>query len=532
MRRASPYLSEKVPVDGQWQFRYLAVGATGKSRLIITSPRPLTTMLLDSHADPGYVAGYDGSRFDTVIWRIEKGQKQAIMRCPLPQQCRPMAYEGGTVWALAHHGEDLMSLQKHTVGSSRWKVLQSDPRRISDAVSLLMQPDGKNWYAVAYRPDRVEWHGRTREANAALAALQGRLPGANLDLRMSNDGRRWLVEASRADWQYDRYFLYQPNDKSLKSLFAKARMPRVPSDKLAGMVPLHWRNKEGVLLHGYVFLPKGVPLAKAPIVTQVHGGPYNRTFGTMDVGTQLLVNRGYVVFKPNFRASTGYGIKYVTGTGGHFGKHGGALDDIISGIDYLLAHGVGDSDKQAIIGHSFGGYASLLAVTSYPDRFAFAVPSAAPVDMAWAMENIAVEGGSALPIDGPTVAVLLPGYGVPYADPGWHERMHRQSPLAHVADLHTPVYLWAGARDDRVAVESLVRLVAEARPGHKPALLIDPDSGHSPRQRLNSEALAWLIEAAADHYFGGGVTAPSPELKAFIDRNLHRSAAAPLPQPD
>jgi dipeptidyl aminopeptidase/acylaminoacyl peptidase len=251
----------------------------------------------------------------------------------------------------------------------------------------------------------------------------------------------------------------------------------------------------------------------------LHGGPYNRSNGEYDVAAQLLVNRGYIVFEPNFRASTGLGVRYLTAAKGNFGRHG-VLDDIISGLDHLIANGIGDSDQQAVIGHSFGGYASLLAVTHHPDRFAFAVPLAAPVDFAWTMAEIAVEGGSALSADGPPIEIVLTGHGVPYRDPAWHERMHRDAPLAHAAKLRTPVYLWAGARDDRVAVESLVRYVADASAASRPVLLIDPDAGHSPRDRSNREALAWLIEASANAHFGGGVSPPSSSLKRFLQKNL------------
>jgi hypothetical protein len=76
-----------------------------------------------------------------------------------------------------------------------------------------------------------------------------------------------------------------------------------------------------------------------------------------------------------------------------------------------------------------------------------------------------------------------------------------------------------------VPVESIVRYVANADPDFRPSLLIDPDSGHSPRERLNAEALAWLIESAADEHFGGGVTPPSPMLRAFLKKNLRPMAA-------
>ena len=518
-------IREKVAIDGAWHYRYLSVDAAGKVRLIHDGLAPLLRALLDPEGRLRYASGYDGAQFDTVIWQFGGDSPRELMRCPLPQQCRPVAYSETSVWALAHNGEDRMSLQRHDAGSDRWETLHSDPRGISDAVTILMQPDGKDWFAIAYRPDRLMWHGRTSTAHSRIASLQSRLAGANLDIRSSNDGRRWLLQASKANWQYDRLFLYDTAQDVLTPLFESERKAAVPAAQLADMLPMHWRGKGDVLLHGYAFLPKGVPLAAAPIMAFIHGGPYNRSDGEMDVGTQLMVNRGYIVFKPNFRGSTGYGLAYVRGTGGNFGRDDGALDDIISGIDLLLANGIGDARKQAILGHSFGGYASLLAVTHYPGRFRFAVPSAAPVDIAWTMEDVAVEGGSAVAIDGPPVEVLLPAYGLPYGDKAWHARMHRQSPLAHAAELRTPTYLWAGGRDDRVAVESLVRYTAEANPAFRPVLLIDPDAGHSPRGRLNSEALAWLIEDAANRHFGGGVTPPSPELQAFLDRNLHRPVA-------
>ncbi len=515
----SAVLREKVAANGEWLYRYLAVDANGEVRTIHESRQALKDVLLDSTGKVRYAAGNDGVAFDTVLWRFNEDETQELMRCPLPQQCMPVAFDGDSVWALAHNGEDLMSLQRLDAKSSDWQTLHSDPRGIADAVSLLMQPDGRDWFAMAYRPDRVEWHGHTEIARTTLSELQARLPGANLDLAASNDGTRWLVRARRADWPYDRHFLFDVAARTLSSLFEEGRRSALATELLAEAIPVHWRGKDGMALHGFAYLPKGLPLETTPVIAVIHGGPFNQSLGEADPGTQLLVNRGYIVFEPNFRASTGYGVNYVTATRGDFGKHG-VLDDILTGLDHLIANGIGDARQQAVAGHSFGGYASLLAITHHPDRFVFAVPSAAPVDMAWTMADIAVEGGSALSADGPPMEVLFPGYGVPFGERDWHDRMHRESPLAHAATRHTPVYLWAGAKDDRVTVESLVRYFAESNVDFKPTLLIDPDAGHSPRERLNLEALVWLMEAAADLHFGGGVTPPSPELKTFLEKNL------------
>ncbi|ACV25511.1 alpha/beta hydrolase family protein [Kangiella koreensis] len=524
-------LREKIPVKGEWRYRYLAVDGSGKTRLLRETERTLLHLLLDQKGKLRYASGYDGEKFDTVIWRFEKKGRHELMRCPLPQQCRPVAFHesdaGEILWALAHNGENLMSLQRLKGGAIEWHIVHSDPRGISDAVSLLMQPGNSDWLALAYRPDRVEWYGRTPAMKSHLEKLRKQFPRANLDFTTSNDNERWLLRASKANWQYDRYFLYDVEHQSLASIFSEERKALIPSAHLIESVAVNWQGKDGMTLYGYLYLPKGIPLARAPLIAILHGGPYNRSNGDNDVATQLLVNRGYIVFKPNFRASTGHGVNYVTAARGDFGKEG-VLDDIISGMDYLLANGIGDKNKQAVLGHSFGGYASLLAVTHYQDRFVFAVPSAAPVDMAWTMADIAIEGGSAISSEGPPIDILFPGYGVPYGEPTWHELMHRDSPIAHADELNVPVYLWAGAKDDRVALESLVRYFAESNAEFKPALLIDPESGHSPRERLNVEALAWLIEASADKHFGGGVTPPSRELEKFLNKNFQKGSAGLL----
>jgi len=99
--------------------------------------------------------------------------------------------------------------------------------------------------------------------------------------------------------------------------------------------------------------------------------------------------------------------------------------------------------------------------------------------------------------------------------------MHRESPLAALRALQAPAYIWAGARDDRVPLKSIVHYVGEARRLGKPlSLLIDPDAGHGPESILGAEACLYLIEIAAHRHFGGGLSPVSPELRAFLRRNV------------
>jgi dipeptidyl aminopeptidase/acylaminoacyl peptidase len=271
-----------------------------------------------------------------------------------------------------------------------------------------------------------------------------------------------------------------------------------------------------MLLHGYVYLPRGVVLAGVPLIAWLHGGPIARNYDAYQPAVQLLVNRGYAVFAPNFRASSGYGLRYMRAAQGDVGN-GRVLTDVLDGLDVLLAQGIGARDRQAVMGHSFGGYASLLAVSHYPERFRFAFAGAAPTDYGWVKQWQAGHDSAALRGAGPPAALSFSQHGFPFEDAAWRGRMQRESPLAALPALRAPIYLWAGAKDVRVPIKSIVHYAGEAQRLDKPlSLLIDPDAGHNPAQRLSVDAWLFLLENAADRSFGGGVTPPSPELEAFL----------------
>jgi hypothetical protein len=141
------------------------------------------------------------------------------------------------------------------------------------------------------------------------------------------------------------------------------------------------------------------------------------------------------------------------------------------------------------------------------------------------MQQIIENGGSALPEDGAPGDIFMRHHGLRFDDLALREKMRCESPLATLASLRAPIYLWAGAKDDRVALKSLSHYSAQAKRLNKNVtLLIDPLSGHSPEVSLNLEALVYFIEAAAARHFSGAVTPPSTPLKAFLDKNIRLTA--------
>jgi dipeptidyl aminopeptidase/acylaminoacyl peptidase len=514
---------EAVAEPGVARHRYLTVDPRGKTRLLLETAWPLRSVLLDADGGLAFAAAFDGPQYETVVLRYTAEGPRELLRVGDLETCRLAGYtadpEHPTLWLLSQRGEDKVALQRWRQDGEGWETVQRDPQDVADADALLWSAVREDWLAIAFHGGRRRWIGNDGDTRARLAELERQLPDANLQFSVTNDGQLWLVEAQQGDLARNRHYLYRPEQGRPQALFAdEVAADRRPQS--AAMHPVSYRASDGMLLHGYVLLPDGVAPGSAPLVAWLHGGPVMRLYDEYNAGMQLLVNRGCAVFLPNFRVSSGYGLGYVLSANGEVGN-GRVLADILDGLDVLLEQGLGDRDRQAVIGMSFGGYASLLALSHHPARFRFAFAGAPPTDYGWTKQWQAEHESESLRIEGPPLSLQFTRLGFRYEDAAWRERMQRESPLAMLPALQAPAYIWAGERDDRVPLKSIVHYVGEARRLDKLlCLLIDPDGGHNPASALATEASLYLIELAAHRHFGTGLSPVSPELQEYLRRNV------------
>ncbi len=94
----------------------------------------------------------------------------------------------------------------------------------------------------------------------------------------------------------------------------------IPRESLAEMKPYHYKSSDGLDIPAYLTLPKGLPAKNLPLIVLPHGGPWGRDAFRYDTFAQYLANRGYAVLQPNFRASTGYGKKFLNAGNGEWGR--------------------------------------------------------------------------------------------------------------------------------------------------------------------------------------------------------------------
>lgn len=230
---------------------------------------------------------------------------------------------------------------------------------------------------------------------------------------------------------------------------------------------VHWQAPDGLELHGWLLRPKRKP--PYPLVMNIHGGPVwawrptwlGRTRGA-HMASLVLVKRGYAVFFPNPRGSSGAGQEFARKVKGDL--NGADTYDFLTGIDNLVARGIADSGRLGVTGVSYGGNMTSWLITQ-DARFAAAVPVAAHNNQV--TEHLI----SNIPH---FMALFLDDH---YSNPGG--RYFQRSPVMHAAKVKTPTLNICGALDRCTPPEESVQFHnALLENGVESALVTYPEEGH------------------------------------------------------
>ena len=267
-------------------------------------------------------------------------------------------------------------------------------------------------------------------------------------------------------------------------------MPRLPSRR--------WRDRSpcpGSLPMAcacrFLCLPPGIDAARAPMLVVVHGGPFSHARPEWNTQAQFLANRGYVVFWPNFRSSTGFGRHYLFAGNGDFGGSGRVQRDIVEGTRWLLAGGIGDAGRVGMVGASYGGYATLLALSFTPELFKVGTAAVPPADFGRVIREYS--GSAEEMVPGVPIAVSMRDLGVDPADARLHERLRTQSPITWAASMRRPLLIFAGGEDDRVPIRGIIHYAALLHSLRKDvSLFVDADAGHGLADPRTREAWFYL----------------------------------------
>ena len=352
---------------------------------------------------------------------------------------------------------------------------------------------------MAFVRARTEWKVLDPAVKDDLEVLQKLHRGDFSVVSRTQDDKTWLVAYTTDDGPV-AYYLYDRAAKKPTLLFTNnSKLEKVT---LAKMEPVEFPAKDGLTIRGYLTLPVGSEgEERADGAARPRRAVGAGHAGATSPMAQWLANRGYAVLQVNFRGSTGYGKKFLNA--GNREWAGKMHQDLLDGVDYVVAKGGIDKDKVAIIGGSYGGYATLVGLTFTPDRFACGVDIVGPSNIVTLLKTIP-------PYWAPIKAIFTKRVGDLEKD---KEFLESRSPLFKVNEIKKPLLIGQGANDPRVKQSESDQIVEAMRKNNKEVqYVVYPDEGHGfarPENRMHFYAVA--EQFLAKHL--GGRAEPIGEIK-------------------
>ncbi|MEO5888398.1 MAG: S9 family peptidase [Anaerolineales bacterium] len=405
------------------------------------------------------------------------------------------------------------ALVQYDTQADQFKLLAEDPR--ADLSGVIIHPTELRVQAVSFTYDRRYWQILDPSIQADLDFL-GTVERGEIDVvSRTQDDQHWIV-AYTMDNSPLRYYRYERAARKTIYLFSDRK--DLEDKPLASMDPVIIKSRDGLDLVSYLTLPTssdlneiGRPAKPLPMVLFVHGGPWGRDDWGFDPYHQWLANRGYAVLSVNFRASIGFG-KSFTNAGNM--EWGAAMhNDLLDAVDWAVKAGIADKASIAIMGGSYGGYATLAGLTFTPDVFACGVDIVGPSNIVTLLETIP-------PYWTPMLEMLTSRMGDHRTENG-REFLKSRSPLTYADRIRKPLLIGQGANDPRVKQAESDQIVGAMQAKNIPVTyVLYPDEGHGfarPENNMSFSAVAEAFlagilegrfEPIGDDFSGASITVP------------------------
>lgn len=397
--------------------------------------------------------------------------------------------DGQTLYVLTSYHANTTRLLALNLTTGFETVIAQDPQY--DVSDVFINPVTQKIQAVAFYRDKLEWQVLDKSIADDFQALSKVRSGEFQVLDLDTTDKIWLVSYN-TDNGPTYYYKYNRTTKKSKLLFSN--QPKLEGLPLAKMQPISYKSRDGLRIHGYLTTPPGIAAKNLPVVLLVHGGPWKRDTWGYDDTVQWLANRGYAVLQVNFRGSTGYGKEFLNAGNREWG--GKMHDDLIDGVNWIIKQGIANPKKVAIMGASYGGYATLVGLTFTPNIFAAGVSIVGPSNLLTLLQSLPAYWESEL-------AMFYRRVGNPKKEP---EFLKSRSPLFFVDQIKAPLLIAQGANDPRVKLAESEQIVTAMRKANKSVkYILYPDEGHGfdrPENRLHFFSIS---EEFLSRYLGGRI---------------------------
>ena len=486
--------------DAQWHDIYKVDLASGNRTLLEKNDAQIAGYIADADYTLKYAQRSRPDGGADVLRRGANGAWEKFDDIPfedvLTTSPGGLTLDGKTLYFTDSRGRNTAALFAIDVTSGTRTLVLEDAR--ADVGGTLADPATGKVQAVSVDYLRDEWKVVDPAIRADLEKLEAIGPGDVSVNTRTLDDKTWIVAYSAAEAPLV-YYRYDRGTGTLTKLFS-AR-PKLEGKPLVPQWPVEIASRDNKTLVSYLTLPRsadansdGKAETPVPLVLLVHGGPWARDSYGYGSYNQWLANRGYAVLSVNFRGSTGFGKDFTNAGNGEWA--GKMHDDLIDAVQWAVKQGVTTQDQVAIMGGSYGGYATLTGLTFTPDAFACGVDIVGPSNLNTLLSTVPPYWASFF-------EQLAKRMGDPRTDAG-KKWLTERSPLTRADQIKKPLLIGQGANDPRVKQAESDQIVKAMQAKNIPVTyVLFPDEGHGFARPENNKAFNAVTEGFLAQCLGG-----------------------------
>jgi dipeptidyl aminopeptidase/acylaminoacyl peptidase len=428
---------------------------TGELKPYLLNPGNITKWYPDADGSIRLVKVSDGVN-ETIMYRTnDKSSFKPIIKNNFNDRVEPVAFtgEGSNFYALSNVNRDKTGLIEINAETGKEvKVVYASDK--ADILDVNYSKAKRRLELVAWEEAKPQKRFLDADIKKMYDNLSGKIKGDQIDIVDRDSAENKFIIVSSTDKNPGSYYLYERSSDKVTKL--ADINPETKPEELCDMQPVSFKASDGMLINGYLTIPKGKERRNLPVVVMPHDGIWGRSSWGYDAEVQFLANRGYAVFQVNFRGSAGYGKAFRTAG---FKQVGGKIQqDITDGVRWLIANKIANPKKIAIFGGSFGGFSALYGVSFHPELYNCAIVKYGLINFFTYLKDVP-------PFVKPYLKMTYEMVGNPETDA---DQLRAISPVFHTDKIKSPLLIFQGAKDPRANISELNQFVRELKKRNVP----------------------------------------------------------------
>lgn len=424
---------------------------------------------------------------------------------------------GKHVFMKDSRGRNTAALVSLDIATKKADVVAEDKQ--ADIAEVMIHPTEKKIQATQAIFDRARWNVVDKSIQPDFDYLKTVQDGDFSIASRSLDDKQWIVAYTTEG--PTKYYRYDHGAKKATYLFSGSKA--LEAVKLAKMQPQVIKSRDGMDLVSYLTIAEATP-KPAPMVLFVHGGPWARDNWGPNPSAQWLASRGYAVLQVNYRGSTGFGKAFTNAANKEWAAK--MHDDLLDAVKWAVDGKIADPAKVAIMGGSYGGYATLVGLTFTPNTFACGVDIVGPSNLVTLLNTIPPYWTS-------EIEQFTKRIGDHRTEEGKKFLMTR-SPISKVDAITKPLLIGQGKNDPRVKQAESDQIVGAMQKKNIPvSYVLYPDEGHGFNRAENrmsfyavseiflSQCIGGTYQPIGDDFKGSSISVPAGKDRIYsLDKSL------------